>query len=206
MMLDAWSIDRLMIFTVAIQDFPLVAGQQVYTMGTGGNFNTSRPPKIERMSIVLLSNPTNPLELSMLYTTSEAEWQAILLKATQTTFPQMCYDDGANPLRSLSVWPVPREVNNLRIYSWQALSQFADLATSYNFPPGYMEAMRYNLALRLSPEFGGNLPEAVGPLAQQALGRIKSSNVPLVKLKCDDVVAGGSAAGANYRQELFNIP
>src|SRR5229473_6914314 len=82
MMLDAWSIDRLMIFTVAIQDFPLVAGQQVYTMGTGGNFNTSRPPKIERMSIVLLSNPTNPLELSMLYTTSEAEWQAILLKAT----------------------------------------------------------------------------------------------------------------------------
>jgi hypothetical protein len=205
-MLDAWNIDRLMIYTINIQDFPLVASQQVYTLGLGGNFNAARPPKIERMSVVLVSNPANPLELSMTYTTSEAEWQEILLKATQTTFPLMCYDDGAFPLRSLSVWPVPREVDNLRIYSWSQLSQFADLVTTYDFPPGYLEAVRYNLALRLAPEFGGNLPQGIPELAREALARIKVSNVPVNKLKCDDIVSGGSAAGANYRQELFNIP
>ncbi len=207
MMLDAWAIDRLTVFNIASQDFALTAGQQVCTLGAGGNFNAARPPKISRVSIVILANAANPLELEMNYTTSEQEWQDIQLKATQSTYPALCYDDGGNPLRSLSLWPVPADsINKLRIYSWTAFSQFADLVTSYNFPPGYMEAIRYNLALRLSPEFGGNLPEAVGPLAQQALAKIKTANVPVNKLKCDDALVGGSAAGANYRQELFNIP
>ena len=73
-MLDAWQIDRLLVFTIAIQDFPFVSTKQTYTMGSGGDFNVPRPARIERASIVLLSNPTNPLELSMKYTTSEADW------------------------------------------------------------------------------------------------------------------------------------
>jgi hypothetical protein len=207
MMLDAWAIDRLTIYNIASQDFALTATQQAYTLGTGGNFNAARPPKISRVSIVILSNPVNPLELDMDYTTSEEEWQDIQLKATSSTYPSLCYDDAAYPLRNLSLWPVPNDsTSKLRIYSWVALSQFADLVTSYNFPPGYAEAIRFNLALRLSPEFGGNMPESVPALAQQALAKIKTANVPVNKLKCDDAVVGGTAAGANYRQELFNIP
>ena len=45
-MLDSWSADELTLYQVIREQFPLVSGQNPYTMGYGGNFNTSRPMKI----------------------------------------------------------------------------------------------------------------------------------------------------------------
>src|SRR5690242_5956509 len=50
-MLDSWNAERLMIYTVARQVFSLVANKQAYTLGSGGDFDTPRPPKIEYVSI-----------------------------------------------------------------------------------------------------------------------------------------------------------
>src|SRR6266699_7095490 len=75
-MLDSWNTERLMIFTLLISEFPLVAGQQVYTLGAGGNFNIPRPSRIERMSIVNLANPAQPLELPM-EMLSDEDWQTV---------------------------------------------------------------------------------------------------------------------------------
>src|SRR5450631_1884372 len=73
-MMDSWSADRLTIFTIGILTFPLVPGQQVYTYGTGGNFNSPRPAQIYRASIVSLNNPNQPLELEInMYSTKQ--WQ-----------------------------------------------------------------------------------------------------------------------------------
>jgi hypothetical protein len=205
-MIDAWQIDRLMIFTELISDFPFISGQGSYSLGDGANFNMPRPPKIDYMSVVILTNPQNPLELSMEYTTKEVEWQEILLKNISTSFPQFCYDDGGFPNRTLNFWPVPIDTDKARIYSWQPLTQFSDLVTKYSFPPGYAEAIRYNLAVRLADEFMGMLGQTVPTLAQQSLARIKAANTEIPKLKCDDAVCDGAATGPNYRAEWFNIP
>src|SRR5438477_10734207 len=73
-LLDSWNAERLMVFTITIAEFPLVPGQQVYTYGTGGNFNAARPARIDRASIVSLTNPAQPLELQIDYFTDQ-EWQ-----------------------------------------------------------------------------------------------------------------------------------
>jgi hypothetical protein len=205
-MIDAWQIDRLMIFTERIDDFPFVSGKQTYTLGDGGDFNIPRPAKVDLVSTVILSNPTNPLELSMEYTDLEQEWQEILLKNISTSFPQFCYDDGQFPLRNLNFWPVPIDADKARIYSWQQVQQFADLSTAYSFPPGYLKAIRFNLAVDLAPEYGGLKDPTVPQLAQAALQKIKAANTEIPKLKCDDAVCGGAATGPNYRAEWFNIP
>ena len=193
-MLDSWNAERLMIFTINIQEFPLIVGQQVYTMGTGGTFNTARPAKIDRISIVSLTNPAQPLELPMtMYT--DRDWQSqVPVKLINTTLPLAVYDDGAFPLRNLNYWPIPVVAVNTRIYSWQALTQFATLTTDLTFPPGYLEALRYNLAVRLMAEMPGDYNQVTAGLTQQlamsSLARVKVMNIPLIELFCDDALLG----------------
>src|SRR5438309_11784869 len=67
LLLDSWNADRLNIYNIAANTYALTAGQQTYTMGTGGNFNTTRPAAgVESANIVLSNNGQTlrvPLEL-----------------------------------------------------------------------------------------------------------------------------------------------
>lgn len=192
-MLDSWLAERLMAFSITIEEFPLVAGQQTYTMGPGGNFNTARPVKIDRMSVVWLSNPSQPLELPIPYLT-DRDWQNVPVKNIQTSLPTMVYDDGNYPLRNLSFWGIPSQQVNTRIYSWQQLTQFPDLTTDINFPPGYAEALRYNLAFRLIAEMPGDynpvMTQTTLQLATDSLARVRIINAPIIEAFCDPALLG----------------
>ena len=50
-LLAKWNSENLMVYTVNRQVFNLVAGQQVYTLGTGGDFNVPRPVRIQMASV-----------------------------------------------------------------------------------------------------------------------------------------------------------
>jgi hypothetical protein len=45
-LLDTWWLDKVLVFHVLVEQFALIANQQAYTMGAGGNFNTTRPVKV----------------------------------------------------------------------------------------------------------------------------------------------------------------
>lgn len=202
-MLDSWNADRLAIYTTNTADFALTSGQQAYTFGIGGDFNTTWPARIDSMSAILLNNPTNPIEVPMdMY--SVEDWQTKLpVKNVSGSFPLICYDDGGFPLRTLSMWPIPQgQAVNVRIYSWQGLGMPANLQANVNFPPGYAEAFRYNLAVRLSAEFAAPLPPSVAAIAIESLARIKSMNAPSLELRSDLCPTAG---GSNYRAELFGL-
>lgn len=196
-LLDSWQADRLMIYTIQRQTYPLTTGQQVYTYGSGGNFNFPRPAKIERMGIINLNNPVQPLELPLQYLTV-AQWQEIPVKNIQSALPQYCWDDQAFPLRNLSFWPVPNVVTNAAIYPWIALTQFVDLVTKFTFPPAYAKALRFNLALDIAPEYGVS---QINPLVVKAAGDakylIEAMNAPLIDLRCDPALV-------STRKSLYN--
>lgn len=202
-MADAWNADRLSVFTTRSDDFALVPDKQAYTLGAGGDFNLTRPPQIDSMSVILLTQPDNPVEIPIpMYTWQD--WQTkVPVKQVFSSFPQLCYDDGGFPYRTLNFWPIPQQVNNVRIYSWQPLTAGATLQTDLSVPPGYMEAFRYNLAARLSAEFAATLPAAVATIATESLARIKSMNAPEVEMQSDLVP---SPAGYNYRADMFGMP
>jgi hypothetical protein len=202
-MIDGWNTDRLAIFTTSSNDFPYVGGKQVYTLGTGGDFNIPRPAKIDAMSTILLSNPDNPIEVPITMYTVE-EWQTqIPVKIVNGSFPVICYDTGDFPLRKLNFWPIPQQQPcSVRIYSWQALSAPATYATVIAFPPGYLEAFRYNLATRLAPEYGKPVPPDVRLTATESLARLKTMNAPELDLR-SDLVTG---TGASWSAVLFGNP
>src|SRR5258708_2222577 len=191
-MMDAWSADRLTVFTLSRQVFTLQAGKQAYTMGSGGDFNVPRPARIQYASIISNQNPAQPLELEMDMLT-DAEWQEVRVKNITSSLPRRFYDDGGFPFRTLNFWPTPDNSSvQTAVYTWNSLQQFADLVTDYTFPPGYLEAIKYNLALRLGAEWPGNISQLTMSLAQQSLAKIKSFNAPPIKHSCDEALTGRS--------------
>jgi hypothetical protein len=201
-MIDSWNTDRLSIYTTRTDDFPFVLGQQEYTLGAGGDFDIARPARIDAMSVILLTNPAVPVELPInMY--SVEEWQTqVPVKNVPGSIPQICYDDGGFPLRTLSFWPIPAEqLNSCRIYSWQALPAQA-LAAQVAFPPGYRQAFRYNLAVLLAAEYATPVPAVVAQVAVDSLAKVKTMNAPDLMLQSDLLPA---PAGYNYQADMFGL-
>lgn len=183
-MIDSWQTERLMLWAVIRQEFyPLP--KPTYTVGPGGDFNIPRPVRIDRFSVILLNNPNQPLELPM-EKLDEAQWRMRPVKAIPSTVPRAVWDDNGFPWRTLSLWPQPTVSVGIVLYSWGQLNQFQDLATNYEFPPGYQDALELNLPLRLSMQFGGFMPPQLPALAAQAIAKVKAVNHPLLELRCDD--------------------
>ena len=201
-MIDSWNADRLAIYTVQSTDFPFVLGQQTYTLGTGGNFNLARPPKIEGMSTIQLTNPSTPVEIPIALYTWE-EWQnQVPVKNVSGSIPLICYDDQAFPNRNLNFWPIPfDQPNSVRIYYWAALPALT-LAAAVSFPPGYRQAFRYNLAALLAAEFAQPVPAVVAEIAVDSLARVKAMNMPELVLQSDLIP---DPSGWNYKADMFGI-
>lgn len=71
-----------MIFNVARNVYPLVSGQQAYTIGPGGNFNPPRPIWIQDAGIISTTSALQPLELPMAIL-SDDEWAGLSIKRAE---------------------------------------------------------------------------------------------------------------------------
>lgn len=173
-MLDSWSNESLVIFDKVREEFVLTAGKQSYTMGTGGDFNTSRPMAIEE-ALLRVTTVTPIIELPMDVLTVE-EWELIRIKALQSTYPLYLYAEPSYPLATINIYPNPTAANSVVLYSRKPLSQIATLDTALSLPQGYEEALTYNLAIRLAPEYGRAVPDVVGGIAAESKAAIKRTN------------------------------
>lgn len=199
-MIDEWNSERLSIFAITTHEFTLTVNKQTYTMGTGGDFNVTRPARIERASIIQLSNPSQPLELDI-EILNEQGWQAIPVKEITSTLPQVVYIDDAFPLRNLSYWQTPSIAVRTKLYAWTPLAAFTAVGDT-TLPPAYLKALRYNLAVDLAPEYGRTTPVEVAVQAASSKGKLKSLNVPKFQMTVDPALRGdGGGAQYNWRSD-----
>lgn len=187
-MLGSWSNDGLLIPSInAETPITLIGGQATYTLGASGDI-TTRPQKIEKAMIRdgLTDYPVQILTLD--------EYAKISLKSNQSTYPNCLYDDGGYPQRTITLYPVPNAAKQLVLYTVRPLTSIATLDTVVSLPPGYDDALIYNLAVRLAAEYGKMVPDAVAMIANDAMGAIKRANHRPSYLECDDgVIANRSA-------------
>ena len=126
---------------------------------TPGDWNIIRPMRIEQAYVIWNSAsqtvdiPMNPM--------NDSEWADIAVKLTPSTYPFAFYDDGAYPIKNVSVWPVPTTSVPLRLWLRQPLVDFTNLDQQVTFPNGYERAFRFNLAVELAAEFAKTIPPEV---------------------------------------------
>jgi hypothetical protein len=201
LLLDSWSTESLLIITKIREEFPLVVGQKIYTWGIGGDFNSERPQQVENALIQPPNN--NPVLEIPMEILNKDQYAVTALKNLQSSFPLSVYNDGNYPYSNISVWPVPAAACIIVFYSWKPLGQLSTLQTAIEFPPGYLRALRYNLAVELAPEFGRPLPPEVADIAAQSKAAIKRMNTEPLYMQVDSAITS-SPAVYDWRSDGYN--
>ena len=174
-MMDSLSTERLQAYYIVEETLTMVASDPTYTMGTGGNLNTTRPTRIEDACFIRYNSIDTPLQLL-----NFEGYASIVDKTTESNIPQYLFVDMQNPLVQLTFWPTPSSASAVaHIFSWKQLQQFSTLTTALALPPGYEEMIAFNLAVRWAgPEFGQKVPDEVKALAVMTKANIERINAP----------------------------
>ena len=135
-MVDAWQLERLMIYNVGRTAYALSAGVGSYTLGPGGTLGTTRPLRVDAAGILRSGAPEAPLPVLTLNQYRAQQYGV--------------YIDGAHPTANVSLYPPPQGGEQLALYTWAPLTEFSNLDASYQLPQGYPRALRWNLALELA--------------------------------------------------------
>lgn len=205
-MLDTWRLERLLIYVVDRQVFTLTANQQTYTLGPSGTFNTTplygattpRPLKLEGAG--LLDQTQAPALEVPLYLLSDQEYREIRLKGLTSSWPQWVSYDPTQPLGTVYFWPGPTVTRQVALYLWRPLARWATIHTDLTLPEGYEEAISYNLARRIAPEYGVQLlPDVVGT-AIDTKAVIQRFNTVATELVLDDRCPGLTGVRSHFHE------
>lgn len=205
-MLDSWVTDELNGYCTLTQTFEFVAAQDSYSIGPGGDFNTVRPVRIIDAKYIVMTNPDQPLHEGLEVINSQ-QYEAIVLPLTASTIPQRLYYNPTYPLGTLRLWPVVVNTSDkLLISSWQPISGgITDQAAVFSVPPGYLDAVRYHLAIRLAMEWDKPLKEGVMMLATEALAKVQRLNAPTPQMSVNGGVMP-ARSGYGYFNRLDGEP
>lgn len=258
----SWSIQSLTIPYVNREVFPIVANQNTYTIGPGGDLETDRPLELAGAGLLLNASPINytitaasptlstftiagnhasefPPGMSFEVTGSTANdgsytvasatygvatvitvldpvasavagglirvataaqaveiargiltddaYQAITIKDLPNALFTSVYYNPTYPLGTIYLWPTPNTaIHDLVLYLPKQLSEFEDLSNEYNIPPGYEDALEWNLAETLIAGFAvkeSAVIQRVDKKAVQTLAIIKRQNMRMSDMR-----------------------
>lgn len=194
-MISGWSNESLMTYAEYREVFSLTANKATYTMGVGGDFATSRPQRV--LEVMVRDDNVTPAVEYPVRLLSLDEYSMIRVKDITSVYPNAIFDDENYPLRGLSLYPKPSVANKLVITSLKPITEIATLTTSVVLPPGYEEALIYNFAIRIAPEYGRTVSQEVVLVATESKASIKRNNHTPEYLRSDE--------GLLKRSGTFNI-
>jgi len=193
-MIDSWNTERLSIFCTQDQVFTWPSGEYVRTLGPSGDFVGLRPVLFD--DATYYRDPGTNVSYGIKFI-NQQQYDGIAVKTVTSTYPQVIFVNMGYPDVTMSIYPRPTRDLEWHFVSVQELDQPATLATELHFPPGYLRAFTYNLAMEIAPEFGVEPSPQVQRIAMTSKRDLKRINNP------DDVMALPYALVAN--RQRFNI-
>jgi hypothetical protein len=192
-MIESWNIERLSVFCTQDQVFTWPSGLLSRTLGPTGDFVGNRP--------VLFDDATyfkapNGVSYGIKFI-NQQQYDGIAVKTVTSTYPQVIFANMTYPNVEMFIYPRPTQDLEWHFISVQELDQPAQLVTELHFPPGYLRAFTYNLAMEIAPEFGVEPSPQVQRIAMTSKRNLKRINNP------DDVMSIPYAIVAT--RQRFNI-
>ena len=190
-MLDAWAIDRRYVYHIQQASHAWPGAATSRTIGSGGDFNTTRPERLEPGTFFRDSSSN---DYPVFVTEDRTIYDRIVVKSSTSTYPQILFYDRVYPLGVLYVYPVPSSALTLKLNSWNILQSFATLTTDLSLPMGYRHLIEHNLAIELEPVFQLKAPDSVKRIANRSLAAMARFNsVPIISsMESASVIGGGS--------------
>ena len=170
-LIDSWANDNLMLYQQVQRTKALTSSDGQYTIGSGGDIDTTRPVRIVSAYCRDANNGDYTIKII-----NASQWARITLKTTAGSYPDYLYYRPNYPLGEINLYPEPGSGLTLYLECWDQITQFATGATSASLPPGYERALIYNLALEIAPEYGVNVSPEVAKLAAESREFIQDVN------------------------------
>jgi len=193
-MIDSWNTERLSVFCTQDQIFTWPAGEITRTLGPTGNFIGLRPVLLDEATY--FRDPGTNVSFGIKFI-NQQQYNGIAVKTVTSTYPQVIFVNMTYPDVTMSIYPRPTRDLEWHFVSVQELSNPATLVTNLLFPPGYLRAFTYNLAMEIAPEFGVEPSPQVQRIAMTSKRNLKRINNP------DDVMSMPYAIVAT--RQRFNI-
>ena len=122
---------------------------------------------------------------------SPSEWADIRSKNSASNYPRFVYLNGDWPLATLYLWPYPQVADaQLQLLFNQTLDINVTLDTVETLPPAYRQAIRFNLACLLAPEYGREASMIVQTQAYKSKNIIAQNNQNIDRLDYDSAIQG----------------
>ena len=153
-----------------------LTNKQMYTIGTGGDIPAMRPPSGVLGAYYNMPNTSGGGVISIpIQVITENQYNSITLKELQVNIPSQLFYRSSYPLGELYIYPISNEGSVVLTVSCQFLA-FNSLDDIIDLPSGYIKALRYNLAVELSTEYGRQLDDRIEQMAVGAKSFIKTTN------------------------------
>jgi hypothetical protein len=192
-LIDSWNTERLSVFSTQDQVFTWPASLLSRTLGPTGDFVGNRPVLVDDATYFKAPNGVS-YGIKMI---NQQQYNGIAVKTVTSTYPQVLWVNMTFPNIEMTVYPRPTQDLEWHIVSVEELDRPATLSTVMYYPPGYLRAFTYNLAMEFAPEFGVEPSPQVQRIAMTSKRDLKRINNP------DDVMALPYALVAN--RQRFNI-
>jgi len=172
-MLDSWRLEKLMVFHLKQEELTLVVNQRSYSIGDGAaDFDTPRPIEIVDPVFIREGQYDYPVKLIQ-----KNEYGKLVTKTNVTSnLPRFLFYDQSYPNGTIFIYPAPSAANTLVINSPQIIQNFATKTTAVSLPPGYQDAIEYELAIRFAAKKGFAVNNEIKRIANETKARIKTHN------------------------------
>jgi len=172
-MLRSWSALSSNVFATVKENATLTAGKASYTWGSGGDIVTARPNQVLGAYILDSGGMTHPVDII-----AEGRYRSISNKDTSSR-PYSLFFHPTYPLANIYLYPVPDSAETLYLDSFKPFTEtgsFGLTTDTLTFPVYYEEAIIFNLAIRLAPEYGRAVFSEVALIAKTSYSTLVTIN------------------------------
>lgn len=185
-MVDGWNAESIMLFEQLRNTYTLTGGLNPHTIGPGGVLDAPRPIQIQRGTAYILTSSGVEVELDV----CPVERYANVPLKSISSRPYLLWYETSETLGNIYLYPLPDQAYTLILYTDQPLQQ-STTQSRIALPPGYADALVWNLAVAIAPEYGKAGKDElkdIAALAVKAKALVKSSNVTTPDMRCDDAM------------------
>ena len=193
-MIDSWNTERLSVFNTQDQVYEWPVGEITRTLGPSGDFVGNRPVLLD--DATYYRDPQTNVSFGIKFI-NQQQYDGIAVKTVTSTYPQVMWINMEYPNITMTVYPKPTRLLEWYFISVEELSKPATLNTELFFPPGYLRAFKYNLAMEIANEFGVEPMPQVSRIAMTSKRNLKRINNP------DDIMSMPYSLVAT--RQRFNI-
>jgi len=184
-LIDRFNANRKNIFSENFTSFTITANHNPHTIGPGGDWVMNTPPVKIFSAALVLTNSSIDLPLWMM---DAAEWAREPLKSLTSSLPTKIYYERDFPLGQVNLWPQPTVTNNVRLGTWQNLTQAVSTSTALAMPPSYWDVIVLTLARDFAPSFGKDAivrAEALSGTLREAMRTLEGNNADPPRISTD---------------------